>query len=575
MKKYLSQFLLLVTIVSSITHNPYTQTAIAAEPWKINLLSSLKDIDQFENRELVFEVKITDKKVIEFLSRPNTEIIGSAVLAPLEVQQLPTLSNNTTSTYTCYNPKPKALSGFTGGSALRMQKSGDENEITARFSCWFPIGMRAQEYSLTISLSLNLNSSCCSMPTPNEWDNLQVFLFGNVRDDFRPLGLWQRLDKNAWVPFPFATINRVPEFEKVSVVRTQPKTDPANLTFNSKNISEMTVNLQRILATESNKTQEFSKTLEELTSFANKAQVSIKSLLGLSTKSKYFKAVTKINDEITRIRSDLDSIASDLNLLEPGSFENDVRLKYLYGLDFDAKGKPEVLVAQYPDFKKIVSNPTPYLRFVVKSKTAIINADISPAFSSNVITLGSQPVNDGWGGGLALVENQQWDGSMFVTSILVGPKYTPVDTDTLNRIRGETCTSGWFRDAAGNISTYWNYDIPKYQCLPVPEPTQAISAVNDFDNLVALYKDLATANENLQKIKVIPDSLQSKSNLFTLYREQIDLLNSQTGLILLQIKSEIQNSKRTASITITCIKKKQSIKVTGISPKCPSGFVKK
>lgn len=575
MRKHLSLFILLVTIVSSIALISYSQAATAAEPWKINVLSSLKDIDQFENRELTFEVKITDKKVIEFLSRPNTEIIGSAVLAPLEVQQLPTLSNNTTGTYTCYNPIPKALSGFTGGSALRMQKSSYENEITAKFSCWFPIGMRAQEYSLTISLSLNLNGSCCSMPNPNDWDNLQVFLFGNASDNFRPFWLWQRLNRNIWSPLPFATINRISEFEKVSVVRTQSKTDPANLTFNSKNISEMTFNLQKLLTSENNKAQEFSKNLEELSSIAKKAQVSIKSLLGLSTKSKYFRAVAKINDEITRIRIDLETIASDLNSVKPGSLENDVRLKYLYGLDFDAKGKPEVLVAQYPDFKKVESNPTPYLRFVVKSKTAIINADISPVFSSNVITLGSQPANDGWGGGLALVENQQWDGSMFVTSILVGPKYTPIDKDTLNRMRGETCTSGWFRDAAGNISTYWNYDISTNQCLPFPEVTQAISAANDFDNLVLLYKDLATANENLQKTKFIPDSLHSKTNLFSLFQEQIDLLKSQAGLISSQIKNEMQTSKRAVSNTIICIKKKQSMKVTGILPKCPSGFVKK
>ena len=99
-----------ILIISLFGFNFKNDSASAAEPWKINVLSSLRDIDQFENRQLVFEVKISDKKVIEFLSRPNTEIIGTAVLAPLEVQQLPTLSNNTTSSYTCYNPKPKALS---------------------------------------------------------------------------------------------------------------------------------------------------------------------------------------------------------------------------------------------------------------------------------------------------------------------------------------------------------------------------------------------------------------------------------------------------------------------------------
>jgi len=249
-------FQLLITIVISFLLNN-SANANAAEPWKINILSSLKDIGQFENRELVFEVRIFDKKVINFLSRPKTEIIGLAVLSPLEVPQLPTLENNTANIYTCYNPKPKALSGFTGGSALRMQKSGNENEVVARFSCWFPIGMRAQEYSLTISLSLNLDSSCCSMPTPNEWDNQQFFLFGNVPDNFRPKWLWERQNGNSWTTPPFITLNKIIEFEKVSVIRTQAKTDPANLTFNSKNINEMTENLKKKLEVESTKTRDF------------------------------------------------------------------------------------------------------------------------------------------------------------------------------------------------------------------------------------------------------------------------------------------------------------------------------
>jgi len=569
-RRFLFHFLAFCAVVGFLIFSP---NANAAEPWKINVLSSLKDIDQFENRELVFEVKITDKKVIEFLSRPNTEIIGSVVLAPLEVPQLPTLENNISNTYTCYNPKPKALSGFTGGSALRMQKSGNDSEVTAKFSCWFPIGMKAQEYSLTISLTLNLNSSCCSMPTPNEWDNQQVFIFGNAPDNFRPNWLWQRPNGNSWTTMPFATLNRITQFEKVSVVRNQAKTDPVNLTFNFKNISEMTESLKKKLEAESAKIKDFESALNQAINVALKTQSNLKSLMSLSAKSKYLKDASRLNDEVNKLSSQLDSIKVELESLKPGSVDEDIKLKYLYGLDFDVKSKPEVLVAQYPDFKSVNASPTPYLRFVVKSKTAIINAAISPVFSSNVINLGAQPVNDGWGGGLALVENQQWDGSMFITSILVGPKYTPIGVEEITRLRNETCTSGWFTDAAGNITTYWNYDIPRFQCLPIPSPTQATSAAKDFDNLVILYRDLANANEALQGVKFLPDSLRSKASLFPLLTSQLDLINTQSQLIATQVKAETASAKQQK--VITCVKKKQTIKVSGAAPKCPAGFTKK
>jgi hypothetical protein len=411
------------------------------------------------------------------------------------------------------------------------------------------------------------------MPTPNEWDNQQIFIFGNAPDNFRPNWLWQRQNGNSWTTLPFTTLNRINQFEKISVVRTQAKTDPANLTFNFKNISEMTENLKRKLEVESRKIKDFETALNQIINSASKIQGNVKNLIDLSSKSKYLKDSSKLNDDVNKIDSQLKIIKFELDSLKPGSIDEDIRLRYLYGLDFDVKSKPEVLVAQYPDFKSINSSPTPYLRFVVKSKTAIINAAISPVFSSNVINLGAQPINDGLGGGLALVENQQWDGSMFISSILVGPKYTPISGDELTRVRGETCTSGWFTDAAGNITTYWNYDIPRYQCLPIPNPTQAASAAKDFDNLVILYKGLADANEALQNVKFLPDSLQSRAALFPIITSQLDLINSQSQLIAIQIKAELASLK--SPKTITCMKKKQIIKVSGISPKCPVGFVKK
>lgn len=565
------RWLIIISMISAFLIP--AQIANASEPWKINVLSSLKDIDQFENRELVFEVQISDKKVIEFLNRPNTEIIGLAVLAPLETPTLATLENNTSNIYTCYNPKPKALSGLTGGSALRMQKSGDANEIIAKFSCWFPIGMRAQDYTLTISLSLNLNSSCCSMPVPNEWDNQQLFLFGNAPDNFRPNWLWQRQERNSWITPPYVTLNKLTQFERISVVRSQAKTDPANLTFNSKNISEMTEGLKKKIEIENARSKDFENSLNKLNGLASKTQGNIKNLLSASAKSKYLKDASELKNNSDKIIAQLNSIKSEFEKLSPGSLADDIRLKYLYGLDFDIKSKPEVLVAQYPNFKTVNSSPTPYLRFIVKSKTAIINAAISPVFSSNVITLGSQPINDGWGGGLALVENQQWDGSMFISSILVGPKYTPLDSDSMNRLRSETCTSGWFLDAAGNISTYWNYDIPKLQCLPIPAPTQAASAEKDFDNLVILYRDLAKANEDFQNVKVLSSSLTSKTSLFSLFTSQLELINSQSQLLAAQVKTESATVNKLK--VISCVNKKKTIQISGISPKCPAGFTKK
>jgi hypothetical protein len=226
------------------------------------------------------------------------------------------------------------------------------------------------------------------------------------------------------------------------------------------------------------------------------------------------------------------------------------------------------------------ADPTPYLRFIVKSKTAIISTHIGisysggggPWFEGNVILPGSPPINDQWGGGLVLVENQQWDGSMFLTSLLIGPKYTPVKSTDLEILNKVECSSGWFEDAAGNLSNYWNTP-PTSDCIP--KATQAASAAKDFDNLKQVYSNLAQENENFQQLRIIPTSLQNRLSLLPLISSDADLIKSKMDLLDLLITQERAAQAKTTAVkktTITCIKGKLTKKVTAIKPMCPSGY---
>ena len=593
--------LLTLVIVLGITVS-ISPSANAIEPWKISITSNLSNIDQFESRELKFSVAISDKTVINSLKQTGIEVIGQAFLAPV-LQPLITqsvydsrLGGPTTpqgselkgAAYFCYNPRPKHIAGLSsGGSALRGQKAGDENRIDIHFSCWFPMGMKVQEYTLNIDLRILQGK-----PNPVT----QVFLFGNYPESMRPAWYYQDSQQSARFGNsigPNVLVQTIPEMPVINVVRTSPRTSPESLTFNVENLIETTEKLKANSETVYKAYQNYKELLENIENKLSALITRSSNLEEENLESKYAPSIQELSKQLKSNQTNVVDLETQLEYyfrwwnrdppplyenfptIKPGSPDTDVRLKYLYGLDFNIVSKPEVLIAQYPDFKLMKADPTPYLRFIVKSKTAILRAHIvidggSPYFVGDVILPGALPLN--LGGGLVLVENQQWDGSMFLTSLLIGPKNYPFDLKILNSVE---CSRGWFEDAAGNLSDYWNIP-PTSDCIP--KATQAASAAKDFDNLKQVYLNLARANENFQNLSLIPTSLQNKLSLLPLISSDADLIKSKMDLLDLQITKERAAQAKVTVIkktTIQCVKGKLTKKVTAIKPKCPAGYKKK
>ncbi len=588
----------------------------------------MSNIDQFESRELKFSVAISDKTVINSLNQTGIEVIGRAMLVPVlqppitytELVLLRLLGPKTPqgselmgAGYLCYNPRPKHIAGLSsGGSALRGQKAGDENRIDIHFSCWFPMGMKVQEYTLNIDLSIWVCSAGggCSKPwqgkpNPDPLDITQVFLFGNYPESMRPAWYYQDSQQSARSGNsigPNVLVQTIPEMPVINVVRTAPRTPPESLTFNVENLIETTEKLKANSETVYKAYQNYKELLENIENKLSALITRSSNLEEENLESKYAPSIQELSKQLKSNQTNVVDLETQLEYyfrwwnrdpsplyenfptIKPGSPDTDVRLKYLYGLDFNIVSKPEVLIAQYPDFKLMkadfsawlsAADPTPYLRFVIKSKTAILRAHIeidgdSSYFKGNVILPGALPLN--LGGGLVLVENQQWDGNMFLTSLLIGPKNYPFD---LKILRSVECSRGWFEDAAGNLSNYWNMP-PTSDCIP--KATQPASAAKDFDNLKQVYLNLARANENFQNLSLIPTSLQNKLSLLPLISSDADLIKSKMDLLDLQITKERAAQAKVTVIkktAITCVKGKVTKKVTAIKPKCPSGYKKK
>ena len=580
----------------------------------------MSNIDQFESRELKFSVSISDKTVINFLKQPGTEVIGEAMLISTLITAKASvydsrLGGPTTPqgselmgvAYFCYNPRPKHIAGLSsGGSALRGQKAGDENRIDIQFGCWFPIGMKVQEYTLNIRLYVSPHKATINSGGVAGLENCQVFLFGNYPESTRPA--WFR---DGYSPSPCGRSNTlvqtIPEMPVINVVRTAPRISPESLTFNVENLIETTEKLNVNIETVYEAYQNYKALIEDIENKLSALITRSSNLEGENLESKYATSIQELSKQLKSNQSNVLDLETQLEYhfrwwnrdyqiyenfptIKPGSPDTDVRLKYLYGLDFEVVSKPEVLIAQYPDFKLMkadfsawlsAADPTPYLRFIVKSKTAILRAHIvidgvNPYFAENVILPGGAGGAGLWAtdfyGGVVLVESQQWDGSMFLTSLLIGPKNYPFDLKILNSVE---CSRGWFEDAAGNLSDYWNIP-PTSDCIP--KATQAASAAKDFDNLKQVYLNLARANENFQNLSLIPTSLQNKLSFLPLISSDADLIKSKMDLLDLQItKERAAQAKVTAKkkTTITCIKGKLTNKVTAVKPKCPAGYKKK
>ena len=367
----------------------------------------MSNIDQFENRELKFSVAIGDKTVINSLNQPGTEVIGQAFLAPVSQPLLtervydarlggpttPQGSELSGTAYFCYNPKSKTIAGLSsGGSALRGQKAVNENRIDIQFSCWFPVGMKVQEYTLNIDLRILQGK-----PNPIT----QVFLFGNYPESMRPAWYYQDSQQSARSGNsigPNVLVQTIPEVPVINVVRTAPRTSPESLTFNVETLIETTEKLKANSETVREAYQNYKVQIIDLENKLRTLITRSSNLEEENQESKYAPSIQELSKQLKSNQSDVLDLETqleyyfrwwnrDYQIYESlGSItDTDVRLKYLYGLDFDVVSKPEVLIAQYPDFKLMkadfkawlsAADPTPYLRFIVKSKTAILRAHI-------------------------------------------------------------------------------------------------------------------------------------------------------------------------------------------------------
>ena len=187
--------------------------------------------------------------------------------------------------------------------------------------------------------------------------------------------------------------------------------------------------------------------------------------------------------------------------------EKDPYLRFLNSVNFDVADRPVIFYADYPDVTTINTTSTPYLKFIIRSKTQIfrISAMISPLeggiplhFTGNVIFPGEQPVNNQVGGGLALIENQEILEGFIYTTVLVSPMYTPISNEELKGARASTRTVATVTDVSGNSSVEWNR-LDGMDGL-IPKSTRPIFLENYFDVLKSDYQNLFNARQMFLKI---------------------------------------------------------------------------
>lgn len=580
--------------------------AQAIEPWKISILSSLSNIEQFENRELKFSVSISDKEVINHLKMSGASVVGGVILTPLIRPEYTNEARGLTKSkklYECYNHVPNALGGNEGGTALQGVKAGDDNQIDLMFGCWFPVGMKIQIYTLSIRLSVFVNGSCCTRPVPNFWDNTQFFYFGNYPESARPS--W-------WMVNPPVNlrVNIISEMPEINVIRSAPRTSSEFLSVNSKNLKEEIAKLK-------SKSQE---TIELNIKYLNTFEATNKKLEFLLTrainlesryqKSKYFGEIQEAISQLKTNQNQIIRLSKVFNDIKPGSSADNAKLNYLFALDMQTTWQPEVLSVVYPNPHSISTGATTYLRMFVRSKTPITSTDVALTYSEkccvvfrgNVIIPGESAEGSNYqaGQGLALIENQQWDGSVFLTSLLISPASTLKENYEIDVLNQPSCALALIEDVAGNVSNYWNWPLDSYfwpknlECNP--RTTQTLDETKDFDNLKQLYNDLAEANNDLQKLKIINGNLETElSGLFRISAEadefssKLDVLAvrlSEEQVLLakaakLKAKQEAEAKAAatkaigTKKTTITCAKGKLTKKVTAVKPVCPPGYKKK
>jgi hypothetical protein len=542
------------------------QVANASTPrWGVDNFSDLTQIDQFENRHINFILKIEDPAINHLTSQSGYEIITSLTLVNKELNIFSDPKAGNSLTYFCYDHPTTAIGGYTGGSALRAAGVGDDSLKTYSYSCWLPKGMRLGNYDVRVTSSLALNGSGPVRDSNNQILLNQAYIFSTdistIPSSIRYFNLQ---------PFDSPAI--------ANVIRSTPISDPSSLTFNEQNLVALTNLKNSKVSSAVNNLREIQSSIDKFRAMISEAN-SLRSLaLKSPLLSRYRSDFNQFDQLLNRIGTEGAFLETSVASVKPGLSEDDVSTKYLWGLDFQAVGSPVILVAQYPDLTKLTSMPTPYLKFVIKSKTAIANmrvqlagpAQSSEMFSGNLILPGEKPLNDQMGGGLALVQDQSWDGSMFLSTFLVGPRYTPASQSDLSALANSNQSIAYVNDVAGNSSGAWVVDSNH----SLPPASQAEVAKGDFDRLVSEYENLFEANEAEKKSYFFSDALIQLSKDISADLNSLEKIQSQLKLDFKSATPQKLVGKTAQQFKIKCRKGNSLVTVFGVNPICPKGFVK-
>ncbi len=468
--------------------------------WEVIDVSDLSNIEQFEKRNFTFTVRISDPEVLGKLKESGFYIGGGASLTLNDQTEF--LGNSKTAflSYPCFSVKPPAFGADNAYSALQGSVTKYSTYSDFKYNCWFPAGMRQGKYTLNIYQYLGLNNGWSSS---DSWANYQMFVFGEASSPIS--NFYSQIFNSLLLDGRMVIQGKLP-ITGISVFRQQKHGSLSALVLNQKviqsNIKDLESEVKKYQ--ESVKGQE--KRINSLTTLNNLntkllGKIQVKNLPN-AQKSQLMSLKSENKDIFGKIQN--------LPVIPIQQFENaekDPYLRFLNSVNFDVADRPVIFYADYPDVTTINTTSTPYLKFIIRSKTQIfrISAMISPLeggiplhFTGNVIFPGEQPVNNQVGGGLALIENQEILEGFIYTTVLVSPMYTPISNEELKGARASTRTVATVTDVSGNSSVEWNR-LDGMDGL-IPKSTRPIFLENYFDVLKSDYQNLFNARQMFLKI---------------------------------------------------------------------------
>lgn len=484
--------------------------ASGSPKWEAIDVSDLSNVEQFEKRKFTFTVRISDQKVLSKLKEPGFYIGGGAVLTPKDQGNFYGNSKISSVTYPCFSVEPPSFGGENAYSALRGSEARFSTYSDFKYSCWFPAGMRQGRYTLTIYQNLWSNNGWSSS---DSWANFQMFVFGEAESS---LSKFYTENFKGLIADGRAVIHGNLPISDISVYRKNDFGQLSELVLNPTGIQSKVENLEL----EYKKYQEYLEKLNGKIIHLQQISTANANLLG-KIQVKLLSRSQK--NELQTIKAEIDRIKEKTKKVQYNSvpqFNNselDPYQSFLRSINFDLGDRPVIFFAEYPNVSKIGTASTPFLKFMVRSKTQIyrISAHISPlkegrtlGFVGNLVFPGQEPVNNQVGGGLALIERQEiLDGYLYST-ILVSPMYTPITKEELESARISTHTSATVTDVAGNSSIEWNR-LDGVDGL-IPNSIRPDFLEGSFDELKSDYQELYLAR---QKFLKIPDYLSQKEEI--------------------------------------------------------------